>query len=109
MLHAILRFAPSLVLLMVALRVRRIERAFIEAGATRAERASSLADLKVRRGGIAYKLLVRRGVLARSGDGYYLDLAARERWRRRRRTILPIVLVVIAAFLVWLLWIRPAA
>lgn len=103
MLQVILRLAPSLLFLAVAVRVRRIQRAFIDAGTTGPERATTLAALNVRGSGIAFTLLVRRGVLVRSGGGYFLDMAAMERWQRRRRTILPIVLASLGALLLWLL------
>ena len=100
----IVRLAPTLLILFVALRVRWIQRRFLDAGAIAPERAVSLETLGVRNFGLAYRILTRRGIIAPSGGGYYLDLDARERWRRRRRIVVPIFagLVLLLALITFL-------
>ncbi len=101
MLQVLVRFAPSLLLLVIALRVRVIQRAFRDAGATTPATAVALRALPVSTRGLPIRILARHGVVVATGDGrHYLDLAAAERWRRRRRIVLPIVLVLLAAGLV---------
>lgn len=81
---------------MLAWRIRQTVSRFRVAGATFPENARSLADLGVRNG-IAVKLLRRRSVLVDAGgERYYLDEVGYERWRKRRRIILAVVLGVIA-------------
>lgn len=99
MLADIARFVPTLAILVVALRTRWIQRRFLDAGATAPEHAVPLGTLGVRNFGIAYRILSRHGVIVPFGAGYYLDLDARARWRRRRLILAPILigLVLLAA------------
>jgi hypothetical protein len=103
--QAFARLAPSILLLAVALRVRAITRSFHQAGATSPATAKPLDELRVRGRGLAFRLLSRRGVLVPlPGGEFYLDPVAEDRWRRRRRTVLPIVLALVLVVVVVLLW-----
>lgn len=98
MLQAVIRLAPSLIVLVIAVRLRVIQRAFREAGAISPATAVPLRALRVSTRGLPMKVLLRHGVVVETGDGrHFLDLAAAERWRRRRRIVLPIVLGLLAA------------
>ena len=104
MIQAFARLAPSILLLAVAFRVRAITKSFHEAGATSPATAMRLEELRVRGRGLAFRLLSRRGVLVPlPGGQFYLDSAAEERWRRRRRTVLPLVLafVIVVMLVLW--------
>jgi hypothetical protein len=94
-LKALGQLGPALVLLVLAWRIRQTVSRFREAGVTAPEHAKSLSDLDIR-DGKAIKLLRRRGVLVDAGtERYYLDEAAYERWRKRRRIILAVMLGVV--------------
>ena len=94
--NAFAQFAPTVILLVLAWRVRKTLKLFQAAGALAPESAQPLAALGVRRSP-ALRILKRHGVLVDVGDGrYYLDTAAHERWRRRRRKILAVVLGAVA-------------
>lgn len=99
MLELLVRLAPSLLLLVVGIRIRLILQAFARASATSPDRAVTLRSLRIRMGGLPLRLLERRGVLVRTADGYYLDVPARDRWRRRRRIVLATVLGLLTLLL----------
>jgi len=66
-------------------RQNRCMRAFEQAGATSPESARSLKQLELSRSPIFF-LLVAHGVMIDVGSGrYYIDLAAAEEFRKRRR------------------------
>lgn len=95
-LKALAKLGPALVLLVLAWRIRQAVSRFREAGATAPEHARSLSELGICNGK-SIKLLRRRGVLVDAGsERYYLDEAAYERWRKRRRIILAVMLVIVA-------------
>lgn len=106
-LKVLVRLGPALVLLVLAWRIRQTVSRFREAGATSPEHARSLSDLGIRNG-ISIKLLRRRGVLVEAGsERYYLDEAAYERWRKRRRIIFVVMLGVVAIAAIVLAVINP--
>lgn len=101
MLQMIIRLAPSLIFLVIAVRLRVIQRAFRDVGAMSPATAVSLQALPVSTRGLPMKILRRHGVVVETVDGrHFLDLAAAEQWRRRRRIVLPIVLGLLAVGLV---------
>lgn len=97
-LKALGQLGPALVLLVLAWRIRQTISRFRDAGITAPEHARSLSDLGIRRGR-AIRLLERRGVLVEVEEQrYYLDAAAYERWRKRRRILLAVVFSAVALF-----------
>jgi hypothetical protein len=95
-LKALGQLGPALVLLVLAWRIRQTVSRFRDAGVTAPEHAKSLSDLNIRNGR-AIRLLRRREVLVDAGsERYFLDEAAYERWRKRRRIILAVMLCVVA-------------
>lgn len=76
---------------------------FREAGATSPESSKSLADLGLEPSRTLARLQ-RRDLIRELPDGrYYLDEVAYERWDRRRRLILVVVLSLIAVVLLFVL------
>ena len=86
-----------LIIAVIAGQRRKVLRAFEAAGATSPDAARSADELKIR-----YRRrlreLVQAGVLRPVGeDRYYLDLAARAEWDRRRQRTAVIALAVVLA------------
>lgn len=99
----LLRFLPALLLAVQAWKMRRTFVRFREAGATSPESARSLGELDLEPSRILARLQ-RRGLIRELPDGrYYLDEVAYERWDRRRRLILVVVLSLIAVVLLFVL------
>lgn len=101
MLQVLSRLAPGMIALVLAWRMRQVQRRFLEAGVVRPDRAVPLDSLGVRGFGLVFRILTRHGVLVRADQGYYLDVAARQRWIKRRRTIAAIMAVIVAGALLW--------
>ena len=81
----------------MALKQKKIVRAFRDAGATSADRAATAAGLAIHQG-VAFRILRGHGVLREAGDGrLYLDESAWEALRARR---LRIALAILGTFLV---------
>ena len=98
LLKALAQLGPALVLLLLTWRIRQTVARFRAAGVTALEHARFLSDLDIRHGR-AIRLLELRGVLVEVGsERYYFDAAAYERWRKRRRVILAVVLGVVVIF-----------
>ena len=97
--------APMVVTLIAATMVRR-QRRIVEqlrsAGATGPERATSAATFGGEEG-MAIGILLRHAVVKKSGEQYYLDEAAWEahRARRRRRVVQVLVLVALGLVVLW--------
>jgi len=91
--------APMVVTVLAAAMVRRQKRIVEQlrsAGATRPERATSAATFGGEEG-MAIGILLRRAVVKKTGESYYLDEPAWEalRARRLRRVVQVLVLVVL--------------
>lgn len=89
--------------LAMAIRRKRLIRAFEDAGAITPARAVALSTLGSR-GGFVFRRLVARGVLvATPDDRYWLDMVAAEHDTRRRRGVLLTILGVVGAIIAWLM------
>lgn len=93
------------ILIAVLARQRRIVRRFQEAGADRADRARTLADVGVRETHLASRL-ARAGVLvAVDGGAYFVSAEGLAGWNRRRNvavlaaTVLVLVGIAVALLL----------
>jgi hypothetical protein len=89
----------------IVARQRKIVEQLRTAGATCAERATSTAALGIDEG-MGFGILLRHGVVRRTGELVYLDVSAWEahQARRRRRLLLIPPLLVLVGLVLWVLW-----
>ncbi len=89
--------------LVMAIRRKKLIRAFEEAGAITPARAVALSTLGSR-GGFVFRRLVAGGVLvATPDDRYWLDMVAAERATRRRRGVLLTIMGIVGAIVAWVM------
>jgi hypothetical protein len=99
----LLQLLSALPLAVMAWKMWRMFGRFREAGAIAPESARLLGELNLEPSRTLARLQ-RRGLIRELPDGrYYLDEVAYERWDRRRRLILVVVLSLIAVVLVFVL------
>lgn len=95
--------SAGLISVMLALERRQTVGVFERLGSTSPDNALSRQELGLRDSRI-FRRLVRRGVLRAGGTGaYYLDQQALARDRRRRRTVIAVIVGLIMVGLILLL------
>lgn len=90
----------------VMVMTRRILNAFKKNDALSPDRAKTKAQLDIRSRWIFNKLISKGVIKKASGDRYYVDLQAQERYLRRRNTTLLVVIpmVIIVAIIAAFVW-----
>jgi hypothetical protein len=89
----------------ILIRERHVAEAFVNAGATSADRRRTPQELNVDPEGVGFRRLRERAVLRDGGmsDGkYYIDVEVWQAVGRMRRRIVLVVVLVVGAFLLYM-------